>query len=407
MLFLMARTMPRARFVGAWVRAASTHPTVAAALIALLLILSWLVAYAIGGANVAAPHWFYVPVAVAASRFGHRGAALASLGAAVLSGPLLPADVAAGLAQTPIDWGTRAAFFIAMGQFLAWLIDSHTRAQRDLQATRQTVSLLEGLLDRENGDRAAARSVVHSIEEVLSAGGPAIVFQPIVDIRDGRVHGVEALSRFDLEPRKGPDYWFEAAWKTGLGLELELAALRAALREAAFLSDDLFVAVNLAPEALASPEFLELLPSIAADRLTIEVTEHARVDDYESLSDPVRELRKRGGRLAIDDVGSGFASLRHILRLDPDVIKMDVELTRGIDVDRRRRALASGLVSFAAELGCWVVSEGIEAHSELQALQALGVRYGQGYFLCVPTPLSDLDLGWPSRALQSAQIRTG
>jgi EAL domain-containing protein (putative c-di-GMP-specific phosphodiesterase class I) len=407
MFFLMARTMPRGRIVGAWIRDVSTHPGIAAALIALLLVLSWAVAYAIGGANVAAPHWFYVPVAVAASRFGHRGAALASLGAAILSGPLLPADVAAGVAQTPIDWGTRAAFFVAMGQFLAWLIDSHTRAQRDLQATRRTVSLLEGLLDRESGDRAAARSVVHSIEEVLSAGGPAIVFQPIVDLRDGQVHGVEALSRFDLEPRRSPDYWFEAAWKTGLGLELELSALRAALRQAASLPDGLFVAVNLAPEALASPEFRELLPSIAAERLTVEVTEHARVDDYERLTEPVRELRKRGGRLAIDDVGSGFASLRHILRLDPDVIKLDVELTRGVDVDRRRRALASGLVSFAAELGCWVVSEGIEAHSELQTLQTLGVRYGQGYFLCVPTPLLDLDLGQPSQILHSAQVPAG
>jgi diguanylate cyclase len=225
----MARTTPRARFVGAWVRGMSTHPGVAEALIAALLGLSWAIAYAIGGANVAAPHWFYVPIALAASRFGHRGAALTSLGAAILSGPLLPADVAAGVAQTPTDWGTRAAFFIAMGQFLAWLIDSHTRAQRDLQATRQKVSLLQGILDRENGDRAGARSVVHSIEEVLSAGGPDIVFQPIVDVRDGTVHGVEALSRFDLEPRRGPDYWFEAAWKTGLGLELELAALRSAL----------------------------------------------------------------------------------------------------------------------------------------------------------------------------------
>lgn len=388
----------------AWVLGMSTHPGVAAALIALLLVLSWAIAYAIGGANVAAPHWFYVPVAVAASRFGHRGAALASLGAAILSGPLLPADVSAGVAQTPMDWGTRAAFFIAMGQFLAWLINSHTSAQRALQASKQTVSLLQGILDRETGDRAAARSVVHSIEEVLSAGGPAIVFQPVVDLREGRVHGVEALSRFDLEPRKPPDYWFEAAWKTGLGLELELAAVRAALREAASLPKDLFVAVNLAPEALASAEFLELLPSIAADRLTVEVTEHARIDDYEGLAEPVRELRKRGGRLAIDDVGAGFASLRHILRLDPDVIKLDVELTQGIDVDRRRRALASGLVSFAQELGCWVISEGIETDTELHALQSLGVRYGQGYYLCVPTRVQDLDLGRPRRALRSVRV---
>jgi EAL domain-containing protein (putative c-di-GMP-specific phosphodiesterase class I) len=219
----------------------------------------------------------------------------------------------------------------------------------------------------------------------------------VVDLRAGRVQGVEALSRFELEPSRGPEFWFDAAWEAGLGLELELAALRAALRQTAFLPSDLYVAVNLSPQVAVSAPFRELLPSLPARLLVVEITEHAAVEDYEQLTELVRDLRKHGGRLAIDDVGAGFASLRHILRLDPDVIKLDVSLTRGVDDDRRRRALASGLVSFAAELGCSIVSEGIETEAELEALRSLGVRYGQGYFLCRPSPLRDLDLDRPAQ----------
>jgi EAL domain-containing protein (putative c-di-GMP-specific phosphodiesterase class I) len=380
----------------------SKHPGVAAVAIVLLLLVSWAIGYAIGGAGVAAPHWFYVPIAIAASRFGYLGAAVASIAAGLLAGPLLPLDVAGGVTQTPVDWVTRASFFVGLGQFLAWLIARQGRIQRDLHATKQNVSVLEGLLERQNGDRAARWR--GSIEEILARGGPNIVFQPVVELSAGTVQGVEALSRFDIEPIHAPDFWFDAAWKTGLGLELELAAVRAAVRETASLPSDLFLAVNLSPQVAVSASFQELLPSLPLQGLVVEITEHAEVEDYQELAELAKMLRKGGGRLAIDDVGAGFASLRHILRLDPDVIKLDVSLTRGVDADRRRRALASGLVSFAAELGCSIVSEGIETEAELEALRSLGVRYGQGYFLSRPSPLGDLELNRQGRF--SPQLRS-
>jgi hypothetical protein len=145
-------------------------------IIVLLLFGSWAVGYAVGGAGVAAPHWFYVPIAVAASRFGYPGAAVAAVAAGVLAGPLLPLDVTEGVSQTPIDWVTRGSFFLGLGQFLAWLITRHDRTQRDLQATRQNVSVLEGLLERHNGGRAAKWK--GSIEGILARGGPDVVFQP-------------------------------------------------------------------------------------------------------------------------------------------------------------------------------------------------------------------------------------
>jgi EAL domain-containing protein (putative c-di-GMP-specific phosphodiesterase class I) len=357
---------------------------------------SWGLGLAVGGAGVAAPHWFYVPIAVAASRFGYLGAAVTSIAAAVLAGPLLPLDVAAGVPQTPIDWGTRAGFFIALGQFLAWLIARHERAQRDLQESRRNVTVLESLLERQEAARMDNREEVQSLKDTLASGGPGIVFQPIVDLRSGHVHSVEALSRFDSDPPRDPTFWFELAWTTGLGLDLELSAVHAALREAASLPMTSYVAVNLSPEVAVSVEFRDLLASLQERRLMVEITEHAAVEEYEELRLMSHELRQHGGWLAIDDVGAGFASLRHILRLDPDVIKLDVELTRGVDGDRRRRALASGLVSFAAELGCSIVSEGIETEAELDALRSLGVRYGQGYFLCRPTKVSELSLAEPA-----------
>src|SRR5439155_6445291 len=161
-------------------------------------------------------------------------------------GPLLPLDVATGVAQAPGDWITRTAFFVAIGQFVAWLIARNQHAERDLGATRQTVSVLEGLLERQEGDPIARRWAVERIREVLSAGGPDIVFQPIVDLRDGRVAGVEALARFHVEPKRGPDFWFDEAWNAGLGLDLELAAVLAALRSAGpLLAGWLRVSVNL------------------------------------------------------------------------------------------------------------------------------------------------------------------
>jgi EAL domain-containing protein (putative c-di-GMP-specific phosphodiesterase class I) len=121
------------------------------------------------------------------------------------------------------------------------------------------------------------------------------------------------------------------------------------------------------------------------ERVIIELTEHVRIDDYDLLLDSLSRVRERGARLAVDDTGAGFASLGHILHLRPELIKLDCQFTRGIDTDPTRRSLAHALVSFAHDIGAEVVSEGIETAAELDAVRALGVPYGQGYFLSRPT----------------------
>ena len=116
----------------------------------------------------------------------------------------------------------------------------------------------------------------------------------------------------------------------------------------------------------------------------LEITEHEAVEDYDDLVDALAPLRRLGARVAIDDAGAGFASLRHTLRIAPDIVKLDMSLTRDIDGDRAKRALAAALVSFASEMGFALVAEGIETAAELATVRELGVGYGQGFFLAEP-----------------------
>ena len=131
----------------------------------------------------------------------------------------------------------------------------------------------------------------------------------------------------------------------------------------------------------------ELTDGLRSEWLVVEITEHSAIDDYSVLTPVLAALRALGIRIAVDDASAGFASLRHALQLEPDSIKLDVSLTKGIDHDRKRRTLAAGMISFAAELGAEIVAEGIEEDAELATLRELGVTYGQGYLIGRPAPL--------------------
>src|SRR5436190_505292 len=122
-------------------------------------------------------------------------------------------------------------------------------------------------------------------------------------------------------------------------------------------------------------------------RLVIELTEHARIPDYQQASSVIDALRAKGIRLAVDDAGAGWASFRHVLSLRPDIIKMDRSLTRGVDVDPARRALAMALAIFAGEVGATVVAEGVETEGEVRALRLAGIHRGQGFVLAPPQSL--------------------
>lgn len=239
-------------------------------------------------------------------------------------------------------------------------------------------------------DTARNLAARERIERALAPGGFSVVFQPIVDLDEGRCMGFEALTRFAGEPIRTPDVWFQEAHAVGLGVELELASVKLALHHQPELSPHAYLAVNVGPVAMNSPALPELLRSADAQRLVIELTEHAEIEDYASFTQAISAVRSTGARLAIDDTGAGVSSLAHILKLGPDVIKLDRALTTGIDHDPVRRALASSLVTFAEETGSHIVAEGIETASELAVLRSLGIRYGQGFYLGRPSSLDAL-----------------
>jgi PAS domain S-box-containing protein len=241
-----------------------------------------------------------------------------------------------------------------------------------------------------------------SITEILRTEQLTIAFQPIVDLATGRFLGVEALSRFPS--RQGgatPDVIFAEAANAGLGLQLELLAVRRALSESRLLDASLYVSINVSPLVLANPSLIDALVASGVDlrRVVIEVTEHASIGDYGLLTGPRQRLRDLGVRLAIDDAGAGYASLRHVVVLSPDMIKIDRALVANVDEDRARRALVMAVVMFALEVhSTTVIAEGVETVAELDALKSLGVDAGQGYLLGRPTTSSAEWLGWVADA---------
>ncbi len=230
------------------------------------------------------------------------------------------------------------------------------------------------------------RSRLERIKGLLLQRSIPMVFQPITELRTSRLVGLEALARFDGTTARTPETWLAEAEEVGLRMDLELAAVKAALPALSRLPETAFLAVNVSPETAVASRLLSALSSTPLDRIVIEITEHAPVIDYGGLNDGLEELRRRGVRLAIDDAGAGFASLRHIVRMAPEFIKLDISLTRGIDLDPACRALTTALISFASEIGATIIAEGIETEAELETLRSLGVSWGQGYHIAVPGP---------------------
>jgi EAL domain-containing protein (putative c-di-GMP-specific phosphodiesterase class I)/ActR/RegA family two-component response regulator len=269
---------------------------------------------------------------------------------------------------------------------------------------------LGGRLARQHEEEETKRLGRKRIETTIEHRAFEIAFQPVLNLRTGRIDGVEALARFTSEPYRAPDLWFQEAWRLGLGIDLELAAVFAAFDSARPLPPGVFLAVNVSPQTVTNSRFSELLVSkCCAESLVVELTEHAVVEDYDLLTGWLGPLRQSGVRVAVDDAGAGYASLRHVLLVKPDFIKLDISLVSDIDKDRAKLALAKSIVSFADESGTKVIAEGIESVAQLERVTELGVDYGQGYLLGRPSSfellsLEGLDLS-PSQCVRRAGPR--
>lgn len=276
-----------------------------------------------------------------------------------------------------------------------------TAAGEAIISEEVTGSVVSELSDRMRSEASGDREreqLQAAIRRFIAGRGLSIVSQPVVDLATGEVVGVEALARFESHPPMRPDIWILEAWRLGLGYQLEVTLLRQAARLLERLPSEVFLSVNLSPETLLRPGFTD--EDLPWARLVLEVTEHVPVEDYVAFRRPLDELRGRGARLAVDDAGSGFASLRHIIELEPDLIKLDEAVIRGIDGDPRRQAMAVALATFASTLGCDIVAEGVEQASELDALRRIGVRYAQGRLITGLPSEADIDERLRSRIRQ-------
>jgi diguanylate cyclase (GGDEF)-like protein len=208
------------------------------------------------------------------------------------------------------------------------------------------------------------------------------VFQPVVDLASGHLIGYEALARFSSSPGRSPEAWFAQAHGCGLGPELDAAAIRAAL-EPVGRPIGTHLALNISPSALTSEPVAAALPD-NLEGLVIEITEHEFVPDDETLAGALVELRNRGARIAIDDAGAGYSGLKQMMRVRPDIVKLDRDLIKRIHADPARMALVESFVRFAGRIGATVCAEGIESLDELAVLGDLDVQWGQGFVLGRP-----------------------
>ncbi len=259
-----------------------------------------------------------------------------------------------------------------------------TLNERDLQILRSFARFAAFELDRAIDKRVSQRHAEARILDALKNDRITMVYQPILNLNSREIVGFEALARFSAMPARGPDTWFAEAFEVGHGVELELKALRLVIENPPFPPENGYLAVNVSPATLLDARFAELVEGLPLEHLVIEVTEHADIHNYDRLADALAPLRTRGLRLAVDDAGAGYASLRHILNLRPDIIKLDAELCHEIEEDAVRRALAAALVSFTRDIGCTLVAEGVETAEAAETFRILGVDAAQGFHLGRP-----------------------
>lgn len=263
-----------------------------------------------------------------------------------------------------------------------------TLTERDLSVMRVFAEMVGDQIQQDLDDLNVRHLVDNRIDGALKSDALQMVYQPIVDVTTNCVVGFESLARFMTEPYRTPDTWFVDAASVGRAVELETIAIRKALIALALFPPSVYLTVNASPDVIINGDLAGTLRGLPLDRVVVEVTEHQVIEKYEDIAEVMAPLQKQGLRIAIDDAGAGYASFRHVVNLHPEIVKLDISITRGIDCDRSRRALAAALCGFAAETGCSIVAEGVETEGELAVIKALGITKVQGYHLGRPLNLA-------------------
>ena len=257
----------------------------------------------------------------------------------------------------------------------AVLLSDLARLKREAFALHSTSVL--PLDDREALDRTFSRAL-----ERLS-----VVFHPIVSMRDRRTMGYEALMRSTEPSLESPMAMLETAGLLGRHEDLTRVIYARIGERAADLPDDRLLFVNVHPPDLLDPTLHGMGSPLApyAARIVLEITERASIERMGDISDVVRDLRLLKYRLAVDDLGTGYAGLASFTQLSPDMVKLDRSLITGIDTNPVKQRVVRAMTSLCADLGMQVISEGIETTSEQDALIELGADLLQGYLYGKPS----------------------
>ena len=260
--------------------------------------------------------------------------------------------------------------------------------ERDLALMKIFADIAARHIDKQLHKNQEDNQIKKRITEVLNNHEVKTVFQPVFHVDQQKVIGYECLSRFTSTPYRTPDIWFQQAESVGLGEELEIMAIEAAIDKMSAFSNNTSFSLNISPEYVINGAVERALTQHILDKkIVLEVTEHAQITDYRAFRNAVESLRNQGVRLAIDDVGAGYSNFQHILELGADIIKLDISLIRNIDTDTSRKALTAALIAYAKETACEVLAEGVETEEEFHELVRLGIKKIQGYFISQPLEL--------------------
>jgi EAL domain-containing protein (putative c-di-GMP-specific phosphodiesterase class I)/DNA-binding response OmpR family regulator len=288
------------------------------------------------------------------------------------------------IAGAPIFWNDVLVGILTMGRSRAGDAPTPAKARDLLLATViDYAAVLGATIGPSLTALGRSQTEERRLRRILANHEFDIVFQPIVDLRTRDIYGFEALARF--ADRVAPDIRFAEARAAGLGTEFELAAVARTAVVAKDLPPGAFLGINISPDVVLSAGD-RLRRALPADRqIVLEITEHVPIADYGALRAAIGALGDVAS--AVDDAGAGFASMRHILELQPAFAKLDISLVRGIDADQLRQALAAGLVYYALRTGVRLIAEGVEHEVEARILEELGVDMGQGYLFGRPAPV--------------------
>src|SRR6185369_15422761 len=232
-----------------------------------------------------------------------------------------------------------------------------------------------------------------AIEEIINNGLITPVYQPVVHLQSGTVYGYEALSRISRPSIiRNSEELFAKSGSYGLASSLELLCRKKALNKVRELAISGKIFLNVSPALFQSSDhergitaiLLEEL-NIERSRIVFELTERTIIEDYDLFLRGVDHYREQGYSIAIDDLGSGYAGLQTLSRLEPEYVKLARFLIDAIDLSSTKQALVESLVSFCNKIGALVIAEGIERPEELEYLHSIGVHFGQGYLLGKPS----------------------